>query len=201
MSSSFSLIEKESEVSNVINLLETTALNNQTSVILKSSIMLMLYNAIEATMTELLETVHEQIAYEKFSDLSKNLQDIMLEYFWTAKPNKHVYDTFLDLESFPFFDDYTKKINLFSGNLDARKINEILQKYGIDCIKSDKKDKLLEIKSKRNQLAHGELSFKIACRDLTIEDVKRLKDAVYECLKEMCNNTEEYLIHKKFLKN
>ncbi|MBD5446771.1 MAG: hypothetical protein HDR32_03290 [Treponema sp.] len=106
---------------------------------------------------------------------------------------------FLIKNLFLTFEEYTNKIKLFSGNLDARKINKICEKYGISCLTNDKQEKLLEVKIKRNQLAHGEVSYKFACRNMTVDDIKKLNDCVYQNLFELSKNVERYIENKEFL--
>lgn len=64
-----------------------------------------------------------------------------------------------------------------SDNLDARKIRELLEKHGIDFTETNNGDKphMLTVKNKRNSLAHGAESFDIAARNLTIEDLEKIK--------------------------
>ena len=56
------------------------------------------------------------------------------------------------------------------------------------------------MKTKRNQLAHGEKSFKLACRDMTVEDIVELKDSVYEYLGELYTLVEGFLQNRMYLK-
>ena len=94
---------------------------------------------------------------------------------------------------------YPKKI--FSGNVDAKKIKEIADKYGFSH-QTDSKftkngAKLVTVKEKRNDLAHGEISFQECGKDYTIQDIIAIKNEVIKYLEEILNNIEQFLLQDK----
>ena len=68
---------------------------------------------------------------------------------------------------------------------DARTIRELLDNHNIDI--ADKRDKfhMLTVKSKRNALAHGEESFSDCAREITISQLKEIKDEVLSFIGEV----------------
>jgi hypothetical protein len=92
---------------------------------------------------------------------------------------------------------------LFSGNVDARLIKEIAEKYGFsyqtEPTKTKNGEKLVDIKDKRNDLAHGVKSFKEVGQGKTIEDLLKIKEEVIEYLRQILENITTYLDNQEYL--
>ena len=58
------------------------------------------------------------------------------------------------------------------------------------------KTKLLTVKSKRNDLAHGIFSFKECGKDYGFQDLYEIKIHVVEYLRQILNNIENYINQK-----
>ena len=171
--------------------------------ILKSAFILLLYNMLESTTVLVLERVHERVSSHQYNELSDKLKKIFIE-FYLLNENSKKQQGKLDLIiannlTFPLFTDYSKKVNLFSGNLDARELSAVIDKYGIGKITSDNKAKLLIIKNKRNKIAHGEEMFKESCRNLTTRELDLIKVATFVALEQMLNMTKLYFEQKRYL--
>ena len=171
--------------------------------ILKSAFIMLLYNVIESTAVLILDRVHEKVSRHQYSELSEQLKKLFVEYYLFKENHKKqqlLLNSIIENSlTFPTFDDFTKKVNLFSGNLDARGLSRIMGRYGIGKITSVNKDKLLFVKNKRNKIAHGEVMFKACCRDLTINELDLIKIAVFESLSQMVSLTEKYFEQKRYL--
>ncbi|PKG37754.1 MAE_28990/MAE_18760 family HEPN-like nuclease [Psychromonas sp. Urea-02u-13] len=171
--------------------------------ILKSAFVILLYNVIESTTVLILERVHETVARHQYTELSDLLKKLYIEHYLfneSKKKQKVTLDLIIDSSlAFPGFDELTKKINLFSGNLDARELSKILSRYGIGKITSANKDKLLIVKNKRNKIAHGEVMFKECCRNSTNTELNQIKTAVFDSLSQMILLTDKYLEQKRYL--
>ncbi len=106
-----------------------------------------------------------------------------------------------ELEKFFYNQDKTKigfremnrLMNLFSGDLDARKIKVITKKLGIP-IKTTKGETLLKIKNIRNKLAHGEKSYTTVARNYTIEDIIKMKEDEKAFLESTIKEYEKFLL-------
>ncbi|MGI4859128.1 MAG: MAE_28990/MAE_18760 family HEPN-like nuclease [Janthinobacterium lividum] len=172
------------------------------SAILKSAYVVMLYNAIEATISLVLERIHEEISHVQYVDLIPELKSIWVEFFFFNHPQKtfqaHVDGAVKNNLTIPLLKEFSERVKLFSGNLDARKIDEILKKYGIGALSTPDRGQLLIIKTKRNKIAHGELSFKEGCRNMTKTELKRLQKATFSALDSIVNQVESYIASKKF---
>lgn len=170
--------------------------------ILKSAVIMMLYNIIESMLTLILQEIHDNISKESYQLLNFKLKKLYVKYHLTSKPTdniKKIDGIISDDLKFPTFEEYNSKNSIFSGNLDARKIDELLQLYGIGKIRSPNRNKFLYIKNKRNKLAHGEISYVDACRDKTINEIIIHKESVEEIICEVISLTSFYLSEELYL--
>jgi hypothetical protein len=170
--------------------------------ILKSAHMLLLYNIIESTTSAILERIHEIVAKEKYVDLREELRKLWCSYFFCKQTEKNRYSTLEKTirgeAKFPQFFDFLKHINLFSGNLDGKALHMIMTKYGIGALTTSDRDKLIEIKNKRNKIAHGEEMFKEACRNFTINEMLSFQTACFNAVDNMVNQADDYVLLKRY---
>ncbi|WP_297968373.1 MAE_28990/MAE_18760 family HEPN-like nuclease [uncultured Anaerovibrio sp.] len=91
---------------------------------------------------------------------------------------------------------------MFSGNLDARAIRDILERWGIyKDFHMQGEEKLLVVKNHRNTLAHGDRSFKEIGRDYTISDLKEYTTYCYNYLIELVKQFYVYIEDERFIDN
>lgn len=177
---------------------------------LKSNVVLMLYNAVEATVTNCLQKIHVVIKTKnlRYKDLTPELQKICIGYHRRMincqtdldSEVDVILDTLRLLNSETYFllsyDDLIKYYQLYSGNLDAKKIGNVLNKYGI--IFEEKCSELKFIKDNRNILAHGEKTFEEVGRDVSIQQLQVMTDRTFEYLLKLIENVELFLVNKKY---
>jgi len=174
-------------------------------VVLKASVFIALYNNIEATAYTVVERIHDSASALTYDDLTEPLRKKMLQYSFgkTAgafiqDPQK-VIDEELKLrdsrQTFPELSEFTRRQSLFSGNLDARKLNEIGISYGISKLNFSKSDaeKMLWIKNKRNKIAHGEQSMSDGGQGIKNLDLRHASSSVEVILRNFISATESYL--------
>ena len=101
--------------------------------------------------------------------------------------------TVLDNEILSFERDC---INI-SGNIDAKKIREIIKQFGGNEI-SNGRD-LKTIKDKRNNLAHGEFTFSEIGKDYTVKDLVDYKDETKQYLSSVLDEIQDYIDNQKYL--
>ena len=173
--------------------------------ILKSAFILLLYNIIESTTVLVLERVHEKASRHKYDELSDHFKKLFVEHYFhneSQRKQQSALNMIIDNSlMFPTFDDLSKKINLFSGNLDSRELSKILSRYGIGKVTSINKEKLLIVKNNRNKIAHGEVMFKECCRNSTIKELTSIKTAVFDALHQVVSLTERFFDQKRYLKH
>lgn len=179
---------------------------------LKSGAVLLLYNLIEFSVLRCIEEIHQIISNEKLTyDLvSVNIQKIWLSQFYerfkeTSGKDENVLtnlklmvDTLLrsNVPVELVYRDKEKRSSETSGNLDARKIKEIAEKYGIDFQESSKG--LKDIKEKRIELAHGVKSFLECCNSMSLRDLKGLKTESVRFIEKFIDAVEDYIVNNRY---
>ena len=153
---------------------------------LKANSYLLLYNTIEAVMSQLLAEIHDEIKASNahLDDLNPGLY---LEVIRKLKNGEEaIADSFSHPSGRPVVDywlrDYEKRVQanrnpLFSGNIDGMRIKTIGLKYGFATGNDTDDAKLThaalqKAKNHRNTLAHGEKSFTELGRELSYTQIR-----------------------------
>jgi len=179
----------------------------------KSNFLVMLYNLIESCVKSGFEEIYEVLKSENISyvQASYALRDIWSNHEISkahqSTANRETYGkrvkNILDhvISNAPVA--LSKKVieTMASGNLDARKIRELLEKHDIGFTETHNggKPHMLTVKNKRNSLAHGEESFDEAARDLTIEDLEKIKNEVLVFIEDALSGIETYYNDRLYL--
>lgn len=201
------LNSRASEVERYFAFISSFTLTNEDdelNKILKSNLLLMLYNLIESSLSNAIEEIHNQIYRNgaNFDELKKELKSKLLKYLKKdINPEKFLESiNFLSIDMVKFC--YDKK-KLFSGNIDHKLVKELSSEYGFNYDTDYEKTKhgscLVTIKGKRNDLAHGVYSFSEVGKDYTLEDLEKMKDETISYLHEIVQNIERYLNEKEYL--
>ena len=93
------------------------------------------------------------------------------------------------------------KESLPSGNLDGERIVETMGMHGISIntfYDNYRPDILSFIKTKRNELAHGSISFTDALRDSSIKDIEKYMDTVFSFMEDLIEKVSTYQKNKKY---
>lgn len=187
------------DIQAMMNILEKNEKVNS-QLILKSSLMLMLYNAVEGTMSNLLIELFDNIKSRQISinNLPINLQKLIYK-FHLKKIGGEVeklkkFNNYNDIEICDIsYLEINKYLKLFSGNLDSRSIKELSSKLGVTLSDKMNEPTLLQVKSIRNKLAHGETRFSNTCQDITLEESKYLCEKVKKYLETIIEQYENFL--------
>jgi hypothetical protein len=156
---------------------------------MKASAMLMIYNLVESTASNSIESIYDHMRASGlgFVAADDNIKAMALKCARKSNPKslvKKMRDELLDLAVAAF-----KKEMIFSGNVDAMKIREIWDEYGVARSHDYKEDALLEVKSARNDLAHGTKSFSELGRSLSVNELvskhNRTKSLLEKAVKDM----------------
>lgn len=193
-----------SEAGGLIELIKDIENGNVTSPnkinisVLRSSVIINLYNIIESTITQTLTRLHTEINVNNvlYDDLSRPIKDLALIYFYKHKEKRadihssievlhHTVDLVRGTGTFHVpYEDMIESYQLYSGNLDARIIRSVMGKYGIEISESFGQ-KLKVIKDGRNTLAHGNKSFEEFGRDFVSPRLDEYIADVEKFLKEV----------------
>lgn len=174
--------------------------------ILKSNVSLMIYNLIEFTITNLIERIYDEIRRNRLSYTDVNE---FIKNLWTTTILKSTNDPNASHSTFVKKSEYliNKIVNsstielksrdtLPAGNLDGEKICDTLKKHGIGMRTSStnyRPDILKKVREKRNDLAHGTVSFVEALRDDSISDIESNKVFITNFLEEIIDNVSQYI--------
>lgn len=166
----------------------------------KAQFLMILYNIVESTVCDCLNFFYDSIADDEltFAELSDEMRAMWKEYLKrTSNPNFQKSDTELMDMTIRF---ESLAINI-SGSLDMRKIIDVFSKHGcrLEEINRDKySNSFLVVKNKRNNLAHGNISFSECGSNYMISDLKKFKEDILIVLQELVNQAKEYISNKRY---
>ena len=138
---------------------------------------LILYNLIESTVRNSIIEIYTKIEEDEltFDKLTDNLQEIWVKQttdklkennFKPETLRNYILDIAKDIIKRETIKLAKDKMD-FSGNLDAGEIRKLADKIGFN--KADNGRNLVQIKDKRNRLAHGEQTFYDVGKDFTVK--------------------------------
>lgn len=163
------------------------------STILKANGFLLLYNLVEATISNSIQAVFasihsSQMAYDELTNEIRRM--------WIRQEIKHsnmngVLFNILDKVVNHQFLLFRKDSVNISGNIDAQKIRDISKQFGCRQI-SDGRD-LCTIKDKRNNLAHGDFTFSEIGQSYSMSDLMNFKNSVESYLTNVMNEFELFI--------
>lgn len=173
--------------------------------ILKANALLMIYNLVESTVMGGILEIYDKFKQDGFtySTVSKEIKDI-----WFSYKFKQVYDTTAHYHSYREkaleivnaimvgeIIELDRKAADISGNLDAQQIRNVCKEHGIQFTteESCRGGVVLQtVKDRRNDLAHGTLSFAECGRDYTVNDLESIKDETVIFLRGLLEGMELY---------
>ena len=181
--------------------------------ILKANGFLLIYNLVESfcrnSLWEILSAIN--IEYLDLRKLSNEAQLLWIkskvkaykDNANTIKLENHIHAIATDVINNALIDfkEGAEFVDL-SGNIDKRKIRELAQIYGFDPIVTAEKEKsgedLLEIKTTRNNLAHGRITFAECGKPVSIIQMIKYKDNAIDYLEGVLSNIEDYISNSRF---
>lgn len=182
-------------------------INEDLRKILKANGFILLYNLVESTVNKSLIAIFNKIIDEgrKFSELSDTFRKLwiydkgsVLKGIDNINLNK-IRELMRDIaESVLATEIANLSTNCISisGNLDAQEIRKIAGQLGFDAVPDGRH--LLTIKTKRNQLAHGEFSFTDIGQNYSVNQLIEFKSNAITYLREFMNSIELFINVKKY---
>lgn len=167
---------------------------------LKAEFLILLYNIVESTIYDCLNTLYDSIADENltFSDISQEIRN-MWRTSLKRRSNPNYLKTNLELKNFRVVFE-SLAINI-SGSLDIRKIFEVFSKHGCNLDEANRKkyaESFLIVKNKRNSLAHGNISFSECGSFYMLSDLQKLKEDILNGLKEIVSQIRKHISEQKY---
>lgn len=170
---------------------------------LKASGFLLLYNLVESTMRNAIQAIFDELQGQgvSYDQITPELKKIVLKNLKKRNPDRicsSITAISMDIITAGF-----DREDIFSGNLDGKKIRETATEYGFlhitDFAKTGNGTDLLRIKEHRKNLAHGLKSFAEVGRDKTADELLEIKKKTVRYLREILQNIEQYLSNKDYL--
>lgn len=173
---------------------------------LKATGFLLLYNLVESTMRNAIQSIFDEITNKgvSFDKLRIEIKKIILQNVKTNVQECGVNDVVGKIEN--IFNDIIQsgfnQDELFSGNVDAKEIRRIAKQYGFSATTDlDTRDgfDLLSIKEHRNDLAHGVMSFKEVGKNTSAENLVQISARFIKYLRQILENIYDYLVNQEYL--
>lgn len=167
---------------------------------LKAQFLMVLYNIIESTVCDCLNTIYDSIADDglTFAELSDEMRDIWKIYLKRTSNPDHQKN---DMELMGMVIHFGSLAVNISGSLDIRKVIDVFSKHGcnLDETNRDKySNSFLVVKNKRNNLAHGNISFSECGSNYMVSDLQKFKEDILNGMQEVVNQAKEYISSKKY---
>jgi len=174
--------------------------------ILVANAFLILYNLIESTVRNSIVEIYTKINDDdvSYENLSSNLQKIWINKKVNnlkegnynnetlSKSIENIAQNILTKETI----ELSKEDIDISGNIDAQKIRDLAQNIGFDTSSNGRN--LVEIKNKRNRLAHGEQTFYDVGKDFTFNELNRYKQETFDYLLDVIEKIEIFIVAQKY---
>ncbi|MDI9334649.1 MAG: MAE_28990/MAE_18760 family HEPN-like nuclease [Cytophagales bacterium] len=190
----------------------TKAIPIKLSHTLKANGYLLLYNLVEATIVNAIEDIHAQIKADALIDADKLVHSLTRQTLdrFKGKGSATIDQPVNKLLLSHWLDDHQKSVEnnqhpVLLGNVDAKRIREAADLYGFQVATKTTNtsvatagERLVEVKDKRNELAHGRVPFAECGRDTILPNLITIKEAVLIYLNDVLLSIESYLSEKKY---
>lgn len=158
----------------------------------KASALLMLYNLMESSVTNAVEAIFDELEQQAipFDQCREEIRIVVLGNIRRHEPQRLLSE--IAILATDIITKTFRRETIVSGNVDAREIREVAKRYGFPEPQS-RGDRLLTVKTNRNDLAHGGKSFAEVGRSFTVQDILDIKHDVVAYLTETLNHVADYL--------
>jgi hypothetical protein len=160
---------------------------------MKSSALLMIYNVVESTMTNLLQDVFDHLHTRNvsFDSLNNKMKTLVLSY--SKRRNSATLVEKMGVSAMNLVVACFERTDVFSGNLDCRKIRDTLKEVGVSSQHSYSEKALAIIKAERNDLAHGTKSFSDCGKNYSAKQLRELHGKSKIILERVIDDFERFL--------
>lgn len=183
---------------------------------IQSSGFLLLYNLIESTMTAAIDAIYQNLQrLEQQHPNSSNLfifelkdslrKSLIKQYsgIFSIEGIKKISSTKTSFFGSIINQGYDKK-NLFNGNIDCAEIDDITRSrfgFKVRPVHGSPYDKqhILDIKNKRNTLAHGSQTFREVSQSLALGELQNHFESTIKLLDGVFSSIDYYLTNERYL--
>ncbi|MGA9382938.1 MAG: MAE_28990/MAE_18760 family HEPN-like nuclease [Phormidium sp.] len=186
-----------------VGISKTKEIDSELIKTLKASGFLLLYNLVEATMRNAIEAIFDELQSQgvSYDQITPQLKKIVLKNLKKRNPDRIL--SSITAISIDIIIAGFDREDIFSGNIDGKKIRETATEYGFldrtDSAKTGDGIDLLIIKENRKNLAHGLKSFSEVGKDKTADELLEIKNKTVRYLSQILQNIEQYLSNQDYL--
>jgi hypothetical protein len=180
-------------------------INEELKKVLKANCFLLLYNLSESSIRQSLIAVFDEISKKalKYNFVKDEIKKIWIESNYKNFKDKGS-EEILNILSIIADDiiDITFEDKKLGGNVDGQKIRGIASKLGFSTKTHHSLKKgvnLHVVKTQRNNLAHGNISFAKCGREYSPEDLLKIKNQVMKYLRSILQNIKRYIEEEEFV--
>ncbi len=195
------------EIDGIMQPIVSGELSRELTKTLRANAYLLLYNLVEATMTNAIDTIYRAVDGDNlgFDQLSANLQNVALSHFKRAIKDNH--EAAMDGRVHPIEIAMARlgydREKIFSGNVDCGEIRSTAKKYGFQTADPNLSGRpilrqLKDVRNKRNALAHGRLSFEQCGQDTSPEYLCKVHYQTTVYLRSVLRSVSYYLRERKY---
>ena len=179
---------------------------------LKANALMMVYNLVESSMMGGILEIYDQVKTLGLSyrDVRQEIKDIWFSFKFNQVYDKTAHynsyrDKALEIINGIISSDtieLNRKATNISGNLDAVTIRQVCCDHGIVFnVNDDCRGGLVltDVKDKRNNLAHGTISFVECGRDYSLDELKKIKNETVLFLKGILEGMKSYYDNRRYL--
>lgn len=182
--------------------------NNRLVKIMKSNLLLMLYNLVEACVVSGMMEIYEDLKNDgcSYNSVISEIQNI-----WAKNEINEIYGPTTERIAYEnrvqrIIQNITSESPIIlsrdalgvSGNLNAKKIKEICDRHRIRYRLETRGELLERVKLERNNLAHGDVSFSDCARNLSLSDLETIKNEVFLFIDVILKGMTDYYIGKQY---
>ena len=182
--------------------------NNRLIKIMKSNLLLMLYNLVEACVVCGMMEIYEDLKNDgcSYSSVISEIQNIWAKHeineIYGPTTERSAYESRVQriiqniISGSPIM--LSRDALGISGNLNAKKIKEICDRHRIRYRLETRGESLERVKLERNNLAHGDVSFSDCARNLSLGDLETIKDEVFLFIDGILKGMKDYYDGKQY---
>lgn len=167
---------------------------------IKGQTLVVLYNVVESTICECLNYIYDAVADDglTYADLTDEMRKMWTQSCKRAKRPEWEWD---EPSKMPVKTVFTEIAINTSGSIDIRKIYDSFGKHGC-VIAEDKREEcgpsFLTVKSKRNLLAHGNVSFSQCGSNYLFRDLDKMRQDIASFLEVVVEATKKFVEEKGY---